>query len=70
MLYHLNALEEPENVDYPKDPEFFAKFGPRDAIHTWATDKVDKTVDPRFGMVGKQKIESTGQVTIETHGDL
>jgi arylsulfatase A-like enzyme len=65
VLYHLNALEEPENIDYPKDPAFFAKFGPRDSIHTWATDTVDKTVDPRFGMVGKQKIESTGQVTIE-----
>jgi arylsulfatase len=65
VLYHLNALEEPENVDYPKDPEFFAKFGPRDSIHTWATDKFDKTEDPRFGVVGKQKIESTGQVTIE-----
>ena len=38
VLYHLNALEEPENVDYPKDPEFFKKFGPRDAIHTWATN--------------------------------
>jgi len=72
VLYHLNALEEPENVDYPKDPEFFAKFGPRDSIHTWATDKVDKTVDPRFGMVGKQKIKSTGQVTtkrMETYDD-
>jgi arylsulfatase len=65
VLYHLNALEEPENVDYPKNPEFFQKYGPRDSIHTWATDKFDKTEDPRFGVVGKQKIESTGQVTIE-----
>ena len=65
VLYHLNALEEPENVDYPKDPKFFAQFGPRDSIHTWATDKFDKTKDPRFGVVGKQKIKSTGQVTIE-----
>ncbi|MHA1567544.1 MAG: arylsulfatase [Alphaproteobacteria bacterium] len=65
VLYHLNALEEPENVDYPKDPEFFKNYGPRDSIHTWATDKADKTEDPRFGVVGKQKIESTGQVTIE-----
>jgi arylsulfatase A-like enzyme len=72
VLYHLNALEEPENIDYPKDPAFFAKFGPRDAIHTWATDKFDKTEDPRFGVVGKQKIESTGQVTkkrMETYDD-
>jgi arylsulfatase A-like enzyme len=65
VLYHLNALEEPENVDYPKDPDFFKNFGPRDSIHTWATDEEDKTEDPRFGVVGKQKIESTGQVTIE-----
>jgi len=65
VLYHLNALEEPENIDYPKDPEFFANYGPRDSIHTWATDKNDKTEDSRFGVVGKQRIESTGQVTIE-----
>ena len=72
VLYHLNALEEPENIDYPKDPEFFNKFGPRDAIHTWATDKHDPTEDPRFGVVGKQKIESLGQVTkkrMETYDD-
>ena len=65
VLYHLNALEEPENIDYPKDPEFFNRFGPRDAIHTWATDEHDPTEDPRFGVVGKQRIESLGQVTIE-----
>ncbi len=65
VLYHLNALEEPENIDYPQDPEFFARFGPRDAIHTWATDEHDPTEDPRFGVVGKQRIESIGQVTIE-----
>ena len=35
-LYHLNAEEEPENVDYPKDPEFKKKFGPRGVIHSWA----------------------------------
>ena len=72
VLYHLNALEEPENIDYPKNPEFFAKFGPRDAIHTWATDKFDDTEDPRFGVVGKQRIESIGQVTkkrMETYDD-
>jgi arylsulfatase A-like enzyme len=65
VLYHLNALEEPENIDYPKDPEFFKNFGPRDSIKSWATNVDDPTVDPRFGRVGKQKIESTGQVTIE-----
>ena len=65
VLYHLNALEEPENVDYPKDPEFFKKFGPRNVIQTWATDKFDKTEDPRFGVVGKQKIKDLGPITIE-----
>ena len=35
-LYHLNAEEEPENVDYPKDPEFRKKFGPRGVLHTWS----------------------------------
>lgn len=72
VLYHLNALEEPENIDYPKDPEFFATYGPRDAIHTWATDTDDPTEDPRFGKVGKQRIESLGQVTkkrMETYDD-
>lgn len=65
VLYHLNALEEPENVDYPKDPAFFDKFGPRNVIHTWATDKFDKTEDPRFGVVGKQKIKDLKRMTIE-----
>src|SRR3954463_8007988 len=47
-LYHLNAEEEPENVDYPKDPKFKAKFGPRGVFHCFATDKDDLTDDPRF----------------------
>jgi arylsulfatase len=59
-LYHLNAEEEPENPDYPKDPEFKKKFGPRGVLHSWAVDKDDPTVDPQFGRVGKQKIENTG----------
>ncbi len=72
VLYHLNALEEPENVDYPKDPAFFAQYGPRDSIKSWATDQHDPTEDPRFGVVGRQRIESTGQVTkkrMETYDD-
>jgi arylsulfatase len=59
-LYHLNAEEEPENPDYPKDPRFRAKFGPRGVLMTKATDKDDPTVDPAFGRVGKQVIENTG----------
>ena len=72
VLYHLNALEEPENVDYPEDPEFKKKFGPRNNIHTWATDKDDPTVDPRWGRVGKQMIKDDGPLTkkrMETYDD-
>jgi arylsulfatase len=62
-LYHLNAEEEPENVDYPKNPAFKAKFGPRGVMHCFATDTDDATVDPRFGKVGKQKCQDTGPLT-------
>jgi arylsulfatase A-like enzyme len=62
-LYHLNAEEEPENPNYPKDPRFRQRFGPRGVLHTWATDTDDPTVDPQFGRVGKQKIENTGPLT-------
>ena len=50
-LYHLNAEEEPENEDYPKNPEFRKKFGPRGVLHVWANDD------------GTQKIEDTGPLT-------
>ena len=62
-LYHLNAEEEPELPDYPKDPEYLAKFGPRGVLKTTATDVDDPTVDPRFGKIGKQTIEDTGALT-------
>jgi len=50
-LYHLNAEEEPEHRDYPKNPEFRKKFGPRGVIHSWANAD------------GSQKIEDTGPLT-------
>jgi arylsulfatase len=59
-LYHLNAEEEPENPDYPKDPRFRARFGPRGVLKCKASDRDDPTVDPAFGRVGKQVIENTG----------
>lgn len=62
-LYHLNTEEEPEQYDYPKDPEFKKKFGTRGVLHTYATDVDDQTTDPRFGKVGKQTIEDTGPLT-------
>lgn len=62
-LYHLNAEEEPELPDYPKDPEYLKKFGPRGVLKCAATNSDDATTDPRFGRVGKQKIEDTGALT-------
>ncbi len=59
-LYHLNAEEEPEYPDYPKDPAYLAKYGPRGVLDCKATNVDDPTVDPRFGKVGKQTIKDTG----------
>jgi arylsulfatase A-like enzyme len=50
-LYHLNAEEEPEDPDYPKDPEFKKLFGPRGVLHSWADGK------------GGQSVEDTGPLT-------
>ncbi|MFZ0854570.1 MAG: arylsulfatase [Hyphomicrobiaceae bacterium] len=61
-LYHLNAEEEPQNPDYPKDPRFRAKFGPRGVLKCKASDRDDPTVDPSYGRVGKQVIENTGHL--------
>jgi arylsulfatase len=55
--------EEAEDVDYPPDPAFKAKHGTRGVLHTYATATDDPTVDPRFGKVGKQRIENTGPLT-------
>ena len=62
-LYHLNAEEEPELPDYPKDPAFRAKFGPRGVMDCKASSTDDPTVDPRFGKVGKQVCTDTGPLT-------
>jgi arylsulfatase A-like enzyme len=55
-LYHLNAEEEPELPDYPKDPAFKARWGPRGVLKCKATDRNDGTEDPRFGKIGKQTL--------------
>jgi arylsulfatase A-like enzyme len=65
-LYHLNAEEEPELPNYPpvEDfPGFKERFGPRGVLHSWATDTDDSTDHPRWGRVGKQRIEDTGPLT-------
>jgi arylsulfatase len=57
-LYHLDAMEDPSHRNYP--PALKEKVGPRNMVHSWATDKEDDTVQPRWGKIGKQKIEDAG----------
>ena len=60
ILYHLNAMEEPYEPDYPKTPEFRVRFGPRNIVDSKATNVDDPTTDPRWGRVGKQTIIDGG----------
>ncbi len=57
-LYHLDAMEDPFHPNYPQ--QLKDKVGPRNLLHTTATNVDDPTVDPRWGKVGKQKIEDEG----------
>jgi arylsulfatase A-like enzyme len=64
-LYHLNAEEEPENLDYPKDPEFRKKFGPRGVIHSFAGGKIEDT-----GPLTKKRMETIDDETIAAAKDF
>ncbi len=57
-LYHLDAMEDPAHPNYP--PELKDKVGPRNMVHSWATDRDDPTEEPRWGKIGKQRIEDAG----------
>jgi arylsulfatase len=57
-LYHLNAEEEPENEDYPENPEFRKRFGPRGVIHSWAGGKIVDT-----GPLTKKRMETVDDDT-------
>ncbi len=57
-LYHLDAMEDPSHRNYPKD--LIASVGPRNMVHSYATDTDDGTEMPRWGKIGKQKIEDAG----------
>ena len=57
-LYHLNAEEEPENVDYPKDPEFRKRFGPRGVIRSSADGKIQDT-----GPLTRKRMETVDEET-------
>ena len=57
-LYHLDAMEDPSHRNYPQALK--DQVGPRNMVHSWATNVDDATVMPRWGKVGKQKIEDAG----------
>jgi arylsulfatase len=59
-LYHLDAMEDPAHPTYP--PELKDKVGPRNMLHCYASDKDDPTTQPRWGRVGKQRIEDAGEL--------
>jgi arylsulfatase A-like enzyme len=62
-LYHLDAMEDPCHRNYPQ--ALRDKVGPRNMVHSWATDTDDPTVQPRWGKIGMQKIEDAGQLCPE-----
>jgi arylsulfatase len=57
-LYHLDAMEDPAHPNYPQ--KLLNVVGPRNMVHSWATDKDDATEMPRWGKIGKQKVEDAG----------
>jgi arylsulfatase len=57
-LYHLDAMSDPYWFDYPQD--WIDKYGPRNLVHSYATDVDDPTEMPRWGKVGKQRIVDEG----------
>jgi arylsulfatase A-like enzyme len=57
-LYHLDAMEDPAHPNYPQ--KLLDVVGPRNMVHSWATDQDDQTEMPRWGKVGKQRIEDAG----------
>jgi arylsulfatase len=57
-LYQLDTMEDPYWHSYPQ--ELRAAEGPRNMLHTWATDHDDPTTDPRWGRIGRQLIKDAG----------
>jgi arylsulfatase A-like enzyme len=62
-LYHLDAMEDPCHPNYPPTMKDIA--GPRHMVHSWATNVDDPTEQPRWGKIGKQKIEDAGELCPE-----
>ncbi len=59
-LYHLDAMEDPSHRNFP--PALKNTIGPRNMIHSWATDTDNQTVQARWGKIGKQRIEDAGEL--------
>ncbi|MCL6416442.1 arylsulfatase [Aestuariirhabdus sp. Z084] len=55
-LYHLNAEEEPEDPDYPQDPAFKKRFGPRGVLHSFADGKIEDT-----GPLTRKRMETSDE---------
>jgi arylsulfatase len=68
-LYHLNAQEEPENLDYPKDPAFLKKFGPRGIIKSKADGKGSQTIEDT-GPLTKKRMETIDEETLAAAKDF
>ncbi|MFO0391289.1 MAG: arylsulfatase, partial [Planctomycetota bacterium] len=64
-LYHLNAEEEPENADYPKDAEFKKRFGPRGVIHSFADGRITDT-----GPLTKKRMETIDEEVLAKSFDF
>ena len=69
-LYHLNAMEYTSDPDWPDNPDFEARYGPRNIIHAYATGDDQGTTDERWGPVGKQRIEDDGPAPPERQKTL
>lgn len=67
-LYHLDAMEDPFTKTYPQEQSLI--IGPRNMIHSWASDVDDETVEPRWGKIGKQIIEDAGTLPPKRMEDL
>ncbi|MFM8174292.1 MAG: arylsulfatase [Pirellulaceae bacterium] len=68
-LYHLNAEEEPENLDYPKNPEFRKRFGPRGVLHCKADGKGGQTIKDT-GPLTKKRMETVDEETLAMAKDF
>jgi arylsulfatase A-like enzyme len=68
-LYHLNAEEEPENMDYPKNPEFLKRFGPRGVLKTKADGKGGQTIE-NTGPLTRKRMETIDDETVAAAKDF